>query len=64
MDGCRGLVRVRGAPVSRGPDAFLPLDVRRHGNPPRACVAGVIGYAGMAVLFYTARWTTEEGGGH
>jgi adenine/guanine/hypoxanthine permease len=24
----------------------------------------VIGYAGMAVLFYTARWTTEEGGGH
>jgi AGZA family xanthine/uracil permease-like MFS transporter len=24
----------------------------------------VIGYAGMAILFYTARWTTEEGGEH
>jgi AGZA family xanthine/uracil permease-like MFS transporter len=24
----------------------------------------VIGYSGMAVLFFTARWTTEEGGEH
>jgi AGZA family xanthine/uracil permease-like MFS transporter len=24
----------------------------------------VIGYSGMAIIFYTARWTTEEGGGH
>jgi AGZA family xanthine/uracil permease-like MFS transporter len=24
----------------------------------------VIGYAGMAILFYSARWTTEEGGNH
>jgi adenine/guanine/hypoxanthine permease len=24
----------------------------------------VIGYSGMALLFYTARWTTEEGGEH
>jgi hypothetical protein len=24
----------------------------------------VIGYSGMALIFYTARWTTEEGGDH
>ena len=24
----------------------------------------VIGYSAMAVLFFTARWTTEEGGDH
>jgi hypothetical protein len=24
----------------------------------------VFAYLGMAVLFYTARWTTEEGDGH
>ena len=24
----------------------------------------VFGYAAMAILFFTARWTTEEGGGH
>ena len=23
-----------------------------------------VGYAGMAILFYTAQWTTEEGGEH
>jgi hypothetical protein len=24
----------------------------------------VIGYAGMSLLFFTAQWTTEEGGDH
>jgi AGZA family xanthine/uracil permease-like MFS transporter len=24
----------------------------------------VIGYGAMAIIFFTARWTTEEGGDH
>ena len=61
----RGVVRLRRGAVSYRTDAFL-----RAGRSPirRLKLAPawpfVIGYAGMAVLFFAAQWITEEGGEH